>query len=208
VQLQGASLDRAQLQDASLYDVFVWRIVPPGPGSVEHARIVSPVPDAKYFGSQCKEDKCDWTREYYEVLKAKIEAVPAGTLRRAALERIKPLGTEPFAVDEKAVKRWLDLEKASEAAAKGYAARLAETLIKTGCDGRGAPYVIRGVVRYRLDNWQETGLHDSQKAAVAKAFLEPGCDGARGLSDDDKAQLRRLAGPPQSGAGGEQHRRR
>jgi Pentapeptide repeats (8 copies) len=193
-QLQGASLSRAQLQGASLYHVSVWRMGPPGPGSVEDARIVSPVPDAKYFGSQCEEDKCDWTREYYEALKAKIEAVPAGLLRRAALERIEPLGREPFTVDEEAAKGWERLAKASEASVASYPARLVEILIKTGCDAPGAPYVIRGLLRQLEPVMTTRGFRN--RAAVAKAFLDPGCEGARGLSDDEKAELRRLAGPP------------
>jgi hypothetical protein len=195
-QLQGASLDGAQLQGASLANVFVWRMVPPEPQSVEHSRIVSPIRDAKYFDSQCKENKenkCDWTRSYYEALKAKIEAAPPGKLREAALERIKPLGAEPFTVEEKAAETWLALAKASEAAAKDYPAWLAESLIRTGCDGRGAPYVIRGLLRQLDDRFS---LDDPQEAAVVNAFLDPGCEGARGLSDDDKAELRRLASPP------------
>jgi hypothetical protein len=55
--------------------------------------------------------------------------------------------------------------------------------------------VIRGLLpqlNLRFSN------DDPQKALVAKAFLdEPSCPGARGLSDDDNARLRRLAGPPQ-----------
>jgi hypothetical protein len=191
-ELQGASLDRAELQAASLPSVFVWRMVPPASESVEHARIASPVPDAKYVGSGCTEDKCDWTREYYEMLKAKIEAVPAGKLREEAIQRIKPLGADPFTVDEEAARRWLDLAKDTEPA-ETYSARYAEILIKTGCGKRGAPYVIRGLLQ-ELDIRFSSG--DPQMAVVAKAFLEPNCAGARGLSDDEKAELGRLAGPP------------
>jgi uncharacterized protein YjbI with pentapeptide repeats len=206
-QLQGAWLDRAELQDASLGNVFVWRMVAPERRSVEHARIASPVHDAKYFDIQCKEReyRCEWTKEYYEALKAKIEAVPAGQLREEALQRIKPLGRRPFAVDENVAKRRQVLRETSKAEVKAYPARLAEILIKTGCDGRGVPYVIRGLTR-QLDDRFASG--DPNKAAVANAFLAPGCEGARGLSDDDKATLRRLAAPaPKQSAGAAPGRR-
>ena len=152
-------------------------MVPPAPRSVEHALIVSPVDDAKYFGKQCEEKKCEWTTKYYEALKAKIEAVPAGELREQALALIKPLGEEPFAVDEMAAERRQVLTETSDAATKAYPARLAETLIKTGCDGRGAPYVIRGLLRQLSSSFLPFTSGDPQQAAVAKAFLESGLRG-------------------------------
>jgi uncharacterized protein YjbI with pentapeptide repeats len=187
--LQGALLLATELQDAELWQPFVWRMALAWV-SVEHTRIVRPDPDYP-----CTEGKCGWARKYYEVQKAKVEAVPPGEPRELALERIKPLGEEPFTVDEKAAKGWDALEKASKTMAAIYPARLAETLIKTGCNERGAPYVIRGLLR-QLDQRFQDDDDQPQKAKVAKAFLEPGCEGARGLSDQENAELRRLAASP------------
>jgi hypothetical protein len=150
-------------------------------------------PTRNISARDAKKNKCNWTREYYKALKAKIDAAPPGPFRETALEQIKPLGKEPFTVDKEAAKKWVDLAEASKAAAEGYPAWLAETLIETGCNEPGAPYVIRGLLQ-QLDFRFSSG--DRQKAAIAKAFLEPGCEGGRGLSDDEKAVFRRLAGPP------------
>src|SRR5215472_156739 len=104
-------------------------MVPAVPGGVEHTLIVSPIPDAKYLDFQCEGNKCGWTREYFEAPKAQIEAVPPGRRRhQEALEQIKPLGEEPFTVDEEAAKSWLALAEASKDAAVGYPDILAETL--------------------------------------------------------------------------------
>jgi uncharacterized protein YjbI with pentapeptide repeats len=176
VQLQGASLDLAHFQGASLSNIFVWRSVPPASGFVEGALIRSPVTEARYLGEGCGSETCDWTRKYYETLKAEIDAVSPGPLREAALERIKPLGAEPFTVDEKVVERWQALAMASEATAESYPARLAETLFKIRCE-EGTPYVIDGLLRQFEVRFKHG---DPQTVAVAKAFQRD-CPGARAV---------------------------
>ena len=76
-----------------------------------------------------------------------------------------------------------------------YPQKLEEQFKKIGCGEESAPYVARGLMR------QLTGRfvgHLTQEAEVAKAFLdEATCPGARGLSEEDKAQLRRISGRAQ-----------
>jgi hypothetical protein len=205
--VRGSRNDRAaELQNASLVGVFVWRTVPPGWGFLEGSLILGQVSKAKYqaeyFPSDCENLNCDWTKDYYEALEAKIDAVPPGPLRDQALRRLEPLGDDRHLLgDEIASEAWLTLEKASTATRESYPARLAQTLSETGCDERGAPYVIRGLLA-QLDERFGQGVQPD-KAAVAKAFLEPSCDGARGLSDDEKARLHQLAGPPAKERGAE-----
>src|SRR5262249_16281102 len=109
-------------------------------------------------------------------LKAEIEATPPGRRRDGALQRIAPLGEEPFTVDKQAAQDWWALASKSKATAASYRTRLAEMMIKTGCIESGAPYVSRGVLR-QLENRFED--EEREKAAVANAFLNPNCPGAR-----------------------------
>jgi hypothetical protein len=91
---------------------------------------------------------------------------------------------------------WAALEKASpdlETFEKIVAARWRET----GCADEGAPYVIRELLR-RLDNPDRDTYAPSlepqspESPALAATFLKEDCDGARGLSNAEKARLRAI----------------
>jgi uncharacterized protein YjbI with pentapeptide repeats len=189
-QLQGALLDWAQLQGASLTHVFVWRVTPPAADDAKSALVGDIEPGPKYDGN-CPSRKCDWSDAHYAELKLLIEQAQPSFARDQALRQIQPLGQTPYQEDPKSADAWRSLEQASRPSAETYPTRLAETLIKIGCGGAGAPYVIRGLIR-RLGDSSDSGLRN--RATVAKAFLdEAHCQGALALSAQDRARLQGIA---------------
>jgi hypothetical protein len=197
-QLQGATLDGARLQEASLGGVFVWRTRPPAPPEkyLTGALIEMPRPEPVSGGYACpppRKLECSWSEAVYAALKARIETVPAGFLRDEALKLIEPLREGPYEADAKSAKDWRDLAAASQSTAEAYPGELAKRLITIGCAADGAPFVVG-----RLINQLDYRFRHSraQMAVVADAFLdEAKCPGARGLSEDYKARLRRVRGP-------------
>ena len=190
VQLQGASLVDAHLEGASLRDVFVWRTNPQA--EAEYAWIVNPVPKPKYSGLDCAPSRaCDWTDQGYAALKVIVEAVPLGSLRDLALGRIEPLGKTPYEEDGMSAKDWRRLAAESRRSAEVHPGELERRLIGIGCAVEGAPYVIRGLIEQLDVRFQH---NSARKTEIAGAFLdEANCPGAQGLSEENKATLRRNA---------------
>jgi hypothetical protein len=111
--------------------------------------------------------------------------------RDKALEGIAIL--DPGNLNEKgdrAISEEWDKLAASPPSIPEYEVILAKVLQDTGCDSEGAPYVIRGLLRTSFDRFASASPHPRR---VAATFLnEAQCPGARGLSEDDKALLRRI----------------
>jgi hypothetical protein len=66
---------------------------------------------------------------------------------------------------------------------------------KLGCAAEGAPYVLHGLVRQLSDTWSSPfrDQSDAAKDLAADFLHEAHCAG--GLSEDDKANLKRTAVP-------------
>jgi uncharacterized protein YjbI with pentapeptide repeats len=187
-QLQGALLNRAQLQGASLRDVFVWRAKPPATDKTEGAEILDPESKPKYANLYCElGNPCDWNEEAYAALKASIEMVPEGQARDNALHRIAPLGQKPYDEDAASASSWRELATKSQRSTEAYFGGLAKRLIEIGCAG-AAPYVVNGIIAPL-----KFLLTPVPKAEVANAFLNgANCPGAKGLSEENEAELRRM----------------
>jgi uncharacterized protein YjbI with pentapeptide repeats len=186
-QLLGASLDGAGLQGASLQDVFVWRARPPTSWQVEGALI-----------SGLTTGPESWTKESYAELKARMETVPRclSPGRDRALGSIEILGEKPYEEDAKLAQQWRALAAESRSSAEAYQGEMAKALIRIGCGAERAPYVISGLIQ-QLDS--RLGDSPARWAEVARAFLdEASCPGARGLSEESRAKLRKMrpADPP------------
>jgi uncharacterized protein YjbI with pentapeptide repeats len=200
VQLQGADLSHAQLQGALLRYSLVWRAE--SPLSATGAFVKAPEPEPKYCYGY---NECNWSEASYAALKSLIEkSVPAGDFRGQALGRIAILEKPPYIAEAGSVKAWADLASASVGSADLYIDNLAKQLEAIGCAAN--PDVINGLIR-RLDNRYDNPLDDpSLEAEVAAAFLdEANCPSARGLSEENKAELRKirdraLPTPPGPGA--------
>jgi uncharacterized protein YjbI with pentapeptide repeats len=199
-QLQGAALDQAQLhgawlaqppflaanlQGASLDHVFVWR-ADVWAFEVGGARIIAPEIGPKYQGLDCpRSQTCDWSPDTFAALKRLFDDMPILD-RQIPLSRIAKLN--PAEKLDWSPQTWIDLGQLSPP--QDYEEILAEILRQIGCDASGAPYVIHGLtptLRLRFKD-------HSQAARLAATFLDvANCPGARGLSEQDKLDLRQLA---------------
>ncbi len=207
-QLQGVTLVSAELQGARLRGSFVWRTYPPS--DTRGAFIVAPEPGPKYSGLNCAINECEWSEASYAALKLLIESsVPAGPQRVVALKQIAVLGKPPDIADEASAKAWMGPAETSALEARSYFDTLGKSFTQIGCAASGGPYVIVGLMRRQgpdnpvmLDRRFEK--NSSQEAEVAAAFLdETKCPGARGLSEENKAELREIrdGAPPPPAAG-------
>jgi uncharacterized protein YjbI with pentapeptide repeats len=195
-QLQGASLKNTKLQDASLDSVFVWRAAPPQDAGAEGARIIQLLTGSIYQGYCPKYDYCKWTAEAVANLERIIGTdTPPGPhgeeTKAAALARIALL--DPGNTSEWQADTWTRLEKPMPQPAdyeEAYEKHLAARLQQLGCAAEG-PYVISGfLLGGSLEN--RFAADPALAARIANAFLDaPNCTGARGLSEPDKASLRK-----------------
>jgi hypothetical protein len=134
---------------------------------------------------------CDWSDESYAALKARIETVPEGPLRAAALKAIERLAAEPYGEGAASAQEWHGLAAESQQSAETYRGEEAKTLIRIGCDAWGAPYIISGLLQQLPYRFECSAL-----AEVVRGFLdEANCPGAGGLSGESKARLREMRCP-------------
>jgi hypothetical protein len=109
------------------------------------------------------------------------------------LQRVAVLDPKPLKGEEEMAKAWADLEGTSRPD-KGHEDSLAAARREAGCDGSGAPYVIRALFR-DIETFGEL----SDRAALAATFLdEAHCPGAKGLSEKEKARLQQIRDQPPS----------
>ena len=202
-QMQGANLQDARLEGASLEGVFVWRAaLRSSLGKTDFGASARVRTGPVYEGLDCPPVRwrgharpdCDWKPASYAALKRLIEKqVPEGDERRRALERVASLDPEGSRADESDT--WDDLERSSPAFGSLeqdlYRKKRARQWRDIGCDAKGAPSVIRGILRNFHD--PEDPQSPGRLAALATAALdEATCPGARGLSDEDKVVLREI----------------
>jgi hypothetical protein len=111
-------------------------------------------------------------------------SVPAGPRRDQALRRIAILKKRPFAVDASSARAWTDFTE-NAASAGSYFNTRAKVFKEIGCAAGGAPYVIGSLIK----NLGELS-DDNLLQELAAPFLdEARCPGARGLSEEMKADL-------------------
>ncbi len=202
-QLQGALLDKAQLQGASFVDVCVWR-ADARQAAWKDTRVSLP-----------KADECDWTADSFAALKQLLKQVQGDwSGRREGRSAFSYAAMRAFKrmVEKDAIEQRLDPTKALEGEnemAKIWAARERESPTpeayaksltgqwrNTGCTADGAPYVLHALLA-RLSRYN-TPFRDQSGWAreLAFGFLgERDCLGAHGLSEADKATLKKIAAP-------------
>ncbi len=178
--LQGASLDGAQLQGATFGNVCVWR-----------ADVRRAIWKDTFVGGS---EACDWTAASFAALKQLIaKEVPERINKNLALENIEErLDPSNLEGEAEMAKVWADRERSSPAPAVAEKS-LARQWLKVGCDVEGAPYVLHALIA-RLSNDISPFREQSDAAkALASAFLDENCAGAHGLSEADKATLKKIA---------------
>jgi uncharacterized protein YjbI with pentapeptide repeats len=202
-QLQGANLSSADLEGALLRHSYVWRTDPPSnsTGAFVDALELGP----KYSGLDCRARECDWSGTSYATLKSLIENSASGwnLVQHQALRQIAVLEKPPYVANEASAKAWTDFAKGSARPPGSYFDNLVKTIKEIGCAVDGAPYVINNLMRplggapglfapvvYLHQRFEG---HLSHEAEIAAAFLdEAKCPAARGLSEENKAQLQEI----------------
>jgi hypothetical protein len=151
--------------------------------------------------------RCDWRATDFADLKQRIaKEVPEGDNKRAAMERIEqrldPNPPKDLDGEDEWAKFWAESAKFWAArereapAPEAYEKSLAGQWRELGCAAEGAPYVLHGLIA-QLSGFDTPSRNpDRSDAAKARAsdFLdEAHCPGARGLSESDKAELKKIA---------------
>ena len=207
-QLQGASLNGAQLQGASFVDACVWRA---------DARQAAWKDTRVELSKANKIHECDWTAASFAELNKLIaekvppkgkyepvqgldvvgEEVPLNNMHAAMVrieQRLDP--TKALEGENEMAKIWAARERETPAP-EVYAKSLAGQWRELGCAAEGAPYVLPGLIR-QLSDFHRPRLpdqSDAEKALVAAFLDEAHCAGAHGLSEADKAELKKIAAP-------------
>jgi hypothetical protein len=98
--------------------------------------------------------------------------------------------------EEEMAKIWAARERMSPTP-EAYEKSLAEQWRRTGCSAQGAPYVLHALIARLNFSWSSPLRYGGDAAkALAAAFLnEANCAGAHGLSEADKAFLKKIAAP-------------
>jgi uncharacterized protein YjbI with pentapeptide repeats len=190
-QLLGVSFRSAKIQGASIDGAFVWRAEPPESENASGAFVHSPNPDPK-LGNVASHVLQNWSESSYNALKSMINSqVQNYSLRDDALKRIQVLEKPPYVRNDAWAKGWSDLANSSPSSPNLDAQALVKKLIEVGCEIKGAPYVVNGLIKHLS---QRVPFQDS---AVATAFLDSEhCAGAKGLSEEAKARLLEEVHPP------------
>jgi uncharacterized protein YjbI with pentapeptide repeats len=210
VQLQGASLRGAQLQVASLApaqllgvgafleNVCVWR-ADSRQAAWKNTRVAHPETGPKAD----KVSECDWTAASFAALKRLIaEKIPEGGARRAAMKRIEQRLDPTTALDgeDDMAKIWAARERETPTP-EVYEKSLAGQWREVGCAAQGAPDVLHALIDRLSSADTPFRLESDAAMALAADFLdEAHCPGAHGLSEADKAMLKKIAtpAPPQA----------
>jgi hypothetical protein len=202
-QLQGAALDGAKLQGAHLgYDeLAAWEGGMYFPGAQLQGATLdfAKLQGASFDGAELQgaslravsiwRTRPPWADDTRGAVISALEFDRSTEAHAASKSLIASPGATNAQNDD-LTKAWADLEKSSLSAESNHKA-LAGILQEIGCAARGAPYVIAGLAKANFH--QRFGSDLSQAAKVASAFLdERTCPGARGLSEEKKAQLQEI----------------
>jgi uncharacterized protein YjbI with pentapeptide repeats len=193
------SLDTAQLQGASFVGACVWR-ADARQAAWEDTIVVRSEAGPKTVNTS----KCNWTADSFLELKRLIaKNVPDGDRKRAVMETIEQRldPAKGLKGEDEMTKFWAVRERDSPTS-EVYEKSLGREWRKAGCAAEGAPYVLHALIA-RLSSTDTSPFRDQSDAAktLAAAFLdEAHCAGAHGLSEADKAALKKVAAPAASQA--------
>ncbi|MGK7860984.1 pentapeptide repeat-containing protein [Falsiroseomonas sp. E2-1-a4] len=184
-QLQGASLDGAQLEAASLDASRIWRLRAAG---AEIAQTSLLELDERARPPCCEalendREECARDRSWPDRTRSWVAVIPSGLYRTEAEGRLQVLvdAGEPEGVITASAWR---------ARTPPDSAQLADRLGSLACEAEWAPHVARGILRQLGDRRDSLG---PGRAELAARIAGPDCAGARGLSDDERADLARIA---------------
>ncbi len=100
--------------------------------------------------------------------------------------------SKPLEGEKEMAKVWAFHER-SVPALEFYKRSLAEQWRKTVCDAEGAPFVLRALLARLRGEALPFGKDSTEVPKLAAAFLDKEhCPGARGLSEDEIAELKNI----------------
>jgi uncharacterized protein YjbI with pentapeptide repeats len=181
-QLQGAVLALADLGAVALQGAFVWRSDPPADAGKARDALISALKFEAVYGppmcSSTDSSKCPWPPSEPGLL-AGLE----GNWRDPKIKLPEDLSR---------LESWIHLRKGSPTI-DVYTESFIKRLTRIGCESNNATYVIRGLYLRIEDISKKLQLKGDPAAKLASAFLsDDSCFGARGLSDEDKEELRKI----------------
>ena len=191
-QLQGASLAGANFESASLAETFLWRAY--GNPHVKNSLISGTVAKRRWlaFTGQIVE----FTMDAYLDLKARVvQGVVDEATRKHILERLQVLDPTESDPDE-TLELFARDPRFDNSMYFSHFRHLKDILEQLACDIEAAPYVAEGLSLH--GQIVQTGPH---AGALAQTLLDASgssrtaaekCPGARGISDEAKARLRRI----------------
>jgi uncharacterized protein YjbI with pentapeptide repeats len=204
-QMQGADLTWAQLQGASLLSIAAWRAsLEEEPSLTEFGVRVRPEFRASLGEEKLGLEDLDLRStgfapdppsnrdhpgrlRWQDWVDAWLGGVPHGRRRDDAARLLSILIAKDDVVRDQALQqRWLNV-------GQPVPGRIADRLASLACATEDAPHIARGLIRQLS---LSTGFRDP--GAVARSIAEglskvESCPGARSLTDDDRAQLARIA---------------
>jgi hypothetical protein len=207
VEFQGAWLKDANLADTWFVNPFLWRTAgsPTASKDLHNAwkdvHIISSVLGRRFACSTNGEAHiCDMGINWFSTLKLLItDRVPEGERRQATLEQIEQrLGAKKDTEEEEEfMHTWTKQEHLSTGLNQDkfvdqWFTNVAEQWRAAGCDGDGAPYVVRELIA-RTTHWLFFPDQRPVVSKVAAAFLDAElCPGARGISEAEIAMLKTI----------------
>ncbi|WGJ14131.1 pentapeptide repeat-containing protein [Methylocapsa sp. D3K7] len=204
-QLQGASLETTKLDDAFIGGVFgivcVWR-ADARTAAWKDTFVAStqtgqtgPKGDKVKVEFLTNSDQCDWTVDSFAKLKQLItEEVPEGENKDAAMGRIEQRldPTKALEGENEIAKMWTARERETPTR-EVFERNLAGQWREVGC--AGTPSVLSALVS-QLEKILDLAVRRDVPKSLAAAFLdEAHCASAPGLSEADKAKLKKIAAP-------------
>jgi len=207
--LQGASLRYAGLEGASFNYSFVWRTDARTAG-FDRTDVTNI--DTMLSGSCGPHSTCTWdSKSFHDLRAAVMTTIPNDEARQSALARIDTIANpdQPFATEREIETKWTDLRD-QPFPPDAIATERVRVLRLVGCDAHDAPYIVTGMAR-TLRNADPSarsaqGLFTGDIALgafgvfpwdfagdAARAFLDPACKGANGISAETVETLKFIA---------------
>jgi uncharacterized protein YjbI with pentapeptide repeats len=190
-EMQGADLAAAEMQGANLYGAALWL------ATARSANLyLADDRDMTVTDPFAEPDPAKRAARASEAIEGWLAEIPHEDVRKSALERLATLREPSSLLGKRAPGAWNPwLDAASLPVVEWTQSteeELAIALGELGCDAGKAPDIARGLLN-RVHLKTVLRRHRPYQPMLATALLAPDCAGARGLTEEERAQLREIA---------------